>query len=70
MKIPKELIYITAFLFCVIIVSVIIRKPEFSDLKCGDFQTQLEAQEEFEKHSDDIHGLDRNNDGVACSSLK
>lgn len=39
---------------------------------CGDFNTHAEAQAVFEACggvSNDIHRLDRNNDGVACESL-
>ena len=70
MKIPKELIYITTFLACVIIVSVIIRQPEFSDKNCGDFNSRSEMLKEFKSHKTDIHRLDANHDGVPCQLLK
>jgi len=35
-----------------------------------DFQTQAEAQEFFEQYPNDIHNLDRDNDGIPCESLK
>lgn len=40
---------------------------------CGDFKTHAEAQKVFETCGgigNDIHGLDRNKDGVACESLR
>ena len=39
------------------------------DLDCADFQTQKDAQREFERHDVDIYNLDANNDNVACQSL-
>lgn len=36
---------------------------------CSDFSQQTEAQAVLEAFADDPHGLDRNNDGVACESL-
>ncbi len=39
---------------------------------CSDFKTQAEAQEVFEKcgfSKNDVHGLDRDGDGIACESL-
>jgi hypothetical protein len=44
-------------------------KPSYN---CSDFKTQEEAQEVFEKcgfSKNDVHGLDRDKDGVACESL-
>ncbi len=42
------------------------------DYNCDDFKYQEEAQAVYEKCAKnglDIHGLDRNKDGVACQSL-
>lgn len=39
------------------------------DYDCSDFDTQEEAQAEYEKDPSDPHGLDRDNDGIACESL-
>ncbi|GAA5109543.1 excalibur calcium-binding domain-containing protein [Haloechinothrix salitolerans] len=39
------------------------------DYNCSDFETQEEAQEEYEKDKSDPHGLDGDGDGVACESL-
>ncbi len=39
---------------------------------CDNFETQEEAQEVFEKcggTGDDVHGLDGDDDGIACESL-
>ncbi|MGQ4648931.1 excalibur calcium-binding domain-containing protein [Lyngbya aestuarii] len=36
---------------------------------CSDFSQQKEAQAVLEAFPDDPHGLDRNNDGIACESL-
>ena len=69
MKIPKELIYITVFLACVLIVSVIIRQPEFEDKDCSDFLSQEEAMEVFKQNKNDIHGLDRNKNLLPCENL-
>lgn len=69
MSIPKELKYIIAFLSCVLITSVIIRQPAFEDKNCSDFQTQEEAQKVFNQSDEDIHGLDRDKNGVDCQSL-
>lgn len=37
-----------------------------NDLNCPDFGTRERAQHEFEKHSSDIHKLDRDGDGKVC----
>lgn len=45
---------------------------EYGDRDCSDFSTQREAQLFFLREggpSNDYHGLDRDNDGVACESL-
>lgn len=40
------------------------------DLNCDDFDTQEEAQAEYDSDTSDPHGLDGNdNDGVACEHL-
>lgn len=39
------------------------------DLDCADFDTQAEAQAELEADPSDPHGLDADNDGVACELL-
>lgn len=36
---------------------------------CSDFETQEEAQAEYEKDKSDPHNLDGDNDGIACESL-
>jgi len=37
---------------------------------CGDFDTQVEAQEVFDAcGSEDIHGLDNDGDGMVCEGL-
>ena len=44
----------------------------FVDRNCGDFDTWRQAQDFFLSEGgpeDDPHGLDRNNDGIACESL-
>lgn len=47
-------------------------KP-ISEVNCSDFATHAAAQEWFEQHggsaTNDVAGLDRNHDGIACSSL-
>lgn len=43
----------------------------FSDRDCSDFSTQAQAQRFFKKHHPrrDPHGLDGDNDGLACEAL-
>ena len=41
----------------------------FDAYNCGDFSTHNEAQSVYESCGSDIHGLDRDNDGLACESL-
>lgn len=41
-----------------------------ADRDCADFSSQREAQDFFEQSGPgDPHGLDRDNDGVACETL-
>lgn len=41
-----------------------------ADRDCRDFNTQEEAQRFYERSGPgDPHGLDRDNDGIACESL-
>jgi len=42
---------------------------EYNDYDCADFDTQQEAQEFFEAEGGQWHGLDGDNDGVACETL-
>ena len=39
------------------------------DLDCADFATQEEAQAVYNQDTSDPHGLDRDNDGIACEAL-
>lgn len=39
------------------------------DLDCADFATQEEAQAEYDADPSDPHGLDADDDGVACEDL-
>ena len=40
------------------------------DKDCKDFKTQKKAQKFFKKHQPgDPHGLDGDNDGIACETL-
>lgn len=39
------------------------------DLNCDDFSTQGDAQAVYNADASDPHGLDANNDGIACESL-
>ena len=41
-----------------------------SDCNCSDFSSWRQAQDVLESFSGDPHGLDRDNDGVACESLR
>jgi Excalibur calcium-binding domain len=45
------------------------REPPFEDLNCDDFDTWEEAQAILDENPDDPHGLDHDNDGIACESL-
>jgi hypothetical protein len=38
----------------------------YNKYNCTDFKTQKEAQKIFEMCKDDVHDLDRDNDGKAC----
>lgn len=39
------------------------------DRNCSDFSSQAEAQQFFENTQGDPHGLDADNDGIACEEL-
>ena len=39
------------------------------DLNCSDFGSQAEAQAVLDQDPSDPHGLDGDNDGIACESL-
>jgi hypothetical protein len=43
----------------------------FRDKDCSDFKTQRKAQKFFKKNNPkaDPHGLDADNDGIACEDL-
>lgn len=42
-----------------------------ADMNCSDFRSQEEAQAYFEANGPgDPDGLDRDNDGIACESLR
>jgi len=43
----------------------------FRDRDCSDFSSQAQAQRFFKKHNPnrDPHGLDGDNDGIACEAL-
>ncbi|KTG12205.1 nuclease [Haloferax profundi] len=43
--------------------------PADGDYDCSHFDTQDQAQQVLESTSGDPHGLDRDNDGIACESL-
>ncbi|MBT4191862.1 MAG: excalibur calcium-binding domain-containing protein [Candidatus Diapherotrites archaeon] len=38
----------------------------YNTYNCSDFKIQKEAQKIFEMCENDVHDLDRDNDGVAC----
>jgi hypothetical protein len=48
----------------------VLAAPAFAqpDLDCADFDSQADAQKEFESTPGDPHGLDRDNDGEACET--
>ncbi|MCK5490441.1 MAG: excalibur calcium-binding domain-containing protein [Candidatus Pacebacteria bacterium] len=55
-----------------IIILIMLFKPTeaiIQDYNCSDFDSQADAQREFEKYNYDIHGLDRDKNGIPCSSL-
>jgi hypothetical protein len=65
MKIATTLLTTTAFLFAC--AGPVLAQ---ADRDCGDFGSWREAQEFFERNGPgDPHGLDRDNDGIACESL-
>ena len=42
-----------------------------SDMNCSDFSSWQEAQDFYERAGPgDPHGLDRDNDGIACEGLR
>lgn len=52
-----------------LIIGAMCDRPSYN---CDDFATQGEAQETFEAcgfGENDVHGLDRDGDGIACESL-
>ncbi len=56
-----------------LIMGAMCNPDEKFDYNCSDFETQAEAQEVYDKCSKnglDVHGLDRDKNGVACQSLK
>lgn len=44
--------------------------PDDGDYNCADFETHEQAQAVLEQNDSDPHGLDADDDGVACESLK
>ena len=50
---------------------LIIAAPSYAqDMNCSDFRSWREAQDFYESSgAGDPHGLDRDNDGIACESL-
>jgi Excalibur calcium-binding domain len=60
-----------AIVTAALVVLLVLAAPAFAqaDLDCGDFATQSEAQAELERDPSDPHGLDEDDDGVACESL-
>jgi hypothetical protein len=45
------------------------RSDAQADLDCADFDTQQEAQAELNRDPSDPHGLDADDDGIACEEL-
>lgn len=43
--------------------------PADGDYNCSDFDTHDQAQEVYERDTSDPHGLDGDDDGIACESL-
>lgn len=43
-------------------------RPAITDLDCGDFDTQAQAQRELERDSSDPNRLDADDDGQACEA--
>ncbi|XLQ19603.1 MAG: excalibur calcium-binding domain-containing protein [Candidatus Moraniibacteriota bacterium] len=55
-----------------LIIGAMCNSGDTHNYNCADFTTQEEAQSVYEKcleNGNDVHGLDGNNDGVACQSL-
>jgi hypothetical protein len=63
------LVFIFFVIFIFIQTNILNNSIKF-DYDCDDFQTQAQAQKVFEVNPKDIYDLDRNKDGIACSSLK
>jgi hypothetical protein len=56
-----------------LLAAMLIAQPAsaFRDRDCADFSSHAKAQRFYEKHNprQDPHGLDGDNDGIACESL-
>lgn len=44
-------------------------QSEANDLDCSDFNTQGQAQAEYDQNTNDPNNLDNDGDGIACESL-
>jgi len=53
-----------------LVMLLVLAAPAFAqtDLNCDDFDSQAEAQQEFDSDPSDPHGLDRDKDGEACET--
>jgi LPXTG-motif cell wall-anchored protein len=66
---------ITATLLSVFLLMFMVAPAAFAapGKNCSDFKTQEEAQQYFESHggskSNNVDGLDRDHDGIACENL-
>lgn len=48
----------------------IVAPSSAQDMNCSDFRSWREAQDFYERNGPgDPHGLDRDNDGIACETL-
>lgn len=59
-------------LLLAVVLTLAMAAPTFAqrDMDCADFRSWREAQDFFERSGPgDPHGLDRDNDGIACESL-
>ncbi len=54
----------------VIFLFIVFPRAWFENKTCSDFNSQKEAQEYFNKNIIKHHNLDRDNDWIACESLK
>jgi uncharacterized membrane protein YgcG len=67
--VPRKPFVVAALALALSLVVVPAAFAQQRDLDCGDFPNQQQAQAELDKDRSDPHGLDGDNDGIACEDL-